>query len=115
MNDIPLNILTLPIWWYTTGLSVFLGWMSKKYSYYLHTSGLLHLARHWNEPLFGDYTKGGVFISFFIRIFLILYKSLQLGIRSLYLVTSLLLYLVILPVTLIIIFYQAFGLYKPHV
>jgi hypothetical protein len=111
MNSIPLTILTLPIWWYTTGLSLVWDRLVKRYHFYLYSTGILAFARHWNEPLYGDYTKSGIVVSFFLRIFVLIFKSLSLLLRTLALGIFLLLYILILPTVLTIIFYQIFGLY----
>ena len=68
-------------------------------------------ARHWNEPLYGDYTRSGIVISFFIRIVLLIFKTLFFFIQILYLSLAVLFYLVILPLGLIMFFYQIFSAY----
>jgi hypothetical protein len=111
MNNTPLTILTLPIWWYTTGLALFWKWFTKKFWFHLHTTGLLAFARHWKEPLYGDYTNSGKVVGFFLRIIVIAYKAVNMSFRILILSALFIVYLLALPFVLVIIFYQIFGMY----
>ncbi len=111
MNPIPLTILTLPIWWYTTGLSLFWKWFDRKFWYHLHRTNLITFAKHWREPLYGDYTKSGKIIGGVLRIIIIFYKAINFFVRIIFLSLALIAYMFILPLVLIIIFYQIFGIH----
>ncbi len=71
-NSVPLNILTFPIWWYAVGaLTVwhwFFGFVHRSFT----KSGLVLFARHMREPLYGDYTRSGRLVSFFLRVILLI-------------------------------------------
>ena len=110
MNDISLNILTFPLWWYTTGFSSYISWAKKRYHYHIQKTGLLVFARHIKEPLYGDYTKSGIIISFFARIILLVFKLLFFAVYLLFLCLLGFLYLLLLPLTVTMVAVQILGL-----
>jgi hypothetical protein len=110
MPNFPLNLLTFPWWWYSVGWSLVKTWTKREYFFGLHKTGLLIFARHLNEPLYGDYTKSGVVFSFFLRIFILIYKLLAFALRLIFVALADLLYLLFLPALLVIIIFQLLGL-----
>ena len=106
MNNFPLNFLTLPVWWYTTGLNLVWRWYRKRTNLALQSTGLLLFARHMNEPLYQDYTKSGVVISFFVRIFVLAYKALVSGLSLLLYGLVPLVYVCLLPAVIMMIIFQ---------
>jgi len=111
MFTIKLHIVTFPVWWYSTGLLTAWEWTWNQLHLSLHKSGIVMFARHWKEPLYGDYSKTGIIFSFFLRIILLIGKTCILAIRTIFLCFFLLGYVTILPAVVSIIFYQIFGLY----
>lgn len=110
MDNLPLNLLTFPLWWYTVGWSLVWDWTKKELRFGLHKTGLLIFARHLQEPLYGDYTKAGIILSFFFRIFILIYKLIIFALRMLIVALLDLLYLLVLPTVTIIIVFQALVL-----
>jgi hypothetical protein len=110
MGNFSLNLLTFPFWWYTRGFALVLKWSKREINYGLSETGLLIFARHLREPLYGDYTKAGIILGFFLRIVLLAYKLLILCIRAAIVVIFNLLYLLILPAALVMILYQFLSL-----
>lgn len=106
MTNFPLNILTFPLWWYTIGLSLMIRWLKRQFWWGLKKTGLLVFVRHMNEPLYGDYTKSGIIISFFIRILLLIFKLAFFTIRLIIVGLMALIFLLLLPLTLIMIIFQ---------
>jgi hypothetical protein len=106
MNTLPLNLLTFPLWWYTTGTGLVWAWAKLQAIFGLRKTGLLLFARHWKEPLYGDYTKAGIIFSFFLRIFILLYKLLMFIIRVVIITVMVIAYLLLLPFCLVMIFMQ---------
>lgn len=76
----------------------------------MHKTGLLIFARHLKEPLYGDYTKAGIVMSFFLRIFLLVYKLLVLGVRLLIVALLDVLFILLLPGILTMIIFQLLAL-----
>ena len=108
MDQFPFNILTFPLWWYTSGSRVVWQWTKRELRFGLHQTGLLLFARHMHEPLYGDYTKSGIILSFFLRLVLLLYKLLLFIIRAILVVVAAVLYLLLLPLVIVMIVYQFF-------
>lgn len=96
------DIIYFPIWWYTKGL--------KKVANYCIQSAIFHINRRlalgiWLKsifkPMYGDYTREGRIISFFMRLIVLLWKLVAV---LLWLIVLFLLFIgwIILP---LIIFY----------
>ena len=108
MENFPLNILTFPVWWYSTGLGLIWSWFNKKNHYFLEKTGLVLFARHMFEPLYQDYTKTGQILSFFIRIFVLIFKSIQFLFSFIYYALGVLIYALSLPTVIVMIIFQIF-------
>jgi hypothetical protein len=106
MQNFPLNILTFPFWWYTVGFGLVWRRFKATYFYGLQSTGLLVFARHLREPLYGDYTRSGIIISFFSRIVLLAFKLLLFSLRMSAATVLFLLYLLVLPFVIIMIVFQ---------
>jgi hypothetical protein len=108
MENFPLNLLSFPLWWYAVGGQIIWQWYKRQYYFGLHKTGLLLFARHMNEPLYGDYSKTGIVLSFFIRIFILIYKIIVFLLRLVVVTLLALLFLAWLPGVLIMIIFQLF-------
>jgi hypothetical protein len=83
MQTSKLNFLTFPIWWYTEGTGIILHWLKNHFQYTLRQTHLLLFFRHLNEPLYQDYSRAGRALSFFLRIFILIFKTLYSSLRLL--------------------------------
>jgi hypothetical protein len=110
MNNLSLNILTFPWWWYTTGFNLVRAWAKREFFLSLHQTGLLIFAKHLKEPLYGDYTKTGIIFGFFLRLVLLFYKIIVFFIRMSLVTILALLYLLLLPGVLFMIIFQILGI-----
>jgi hypothetical protein len=110
MGNLPLNIFTFPLWWYTTGTSILYQWAKRQLLIGLHQTGILLFAHHMREPLYGDYTRSGRIFSFFFRIIILLYKLVWFLVRSVIVFAIVVGYLLLLPFALVMIIYQLFPL-----
>ena len=108
MGALSLNIITFPLWWYTTGLGLVWHFAVQKFQFWMRKSGMAIFTKHIGEPLYGDYTKGGRVISFFIRLFLLFFKSIFLIIKLALLLLLILGYCLLLPLVLIMVLYEVF-------
>lgn len=106
MNPFPLNILTFPIWWYSVGLKIALKNARQNFGYGIKKTGIVLFARHLGEPLYGDYTRAGRIISFFLRIALIIFKALAISLRAAVIFVCLIIYMLILPALIILLIWQ---------
>ena len=104
-RKLQLNPVTFPLWWYTTGFGIMWQWAVRQFRYGLKTTSLMLFLRHMRHPLYGDYTRSGRIISFFLRVVLLFIKLIFLGVRILFLAIVLSVYIIILPLSLFMIFY----------
>ena len=110
MGNLPFNLLTFPLWWYTTGVRIVSDWASRSIRLSLHRTGLLIFAKHWKEPMFGDYTKSGMIMAMFLRPVLLVFKLAVFSLRFFWVSLGFLLYLIIFPAAIIMIIYQLFPI-----
>jgi hypothetical protein len=108
MNNLSFNPLTFPLWWYTQGLGQAWQRLWQRLHWSVRRSGLVLFVRHLREPLYGDYTRSGIIISFFLRLVLLAGKLVWLGIQAVVFILLFMVYMVLLPLLLIAIFYQLF-------
>ncbi|MBL8029634.1 MAG: hypothetical protein JNN11_00050 [Candidatus Doudnabacteria bacterium] len=106
MQNFPLNILSLPVWWYSIGLKIALKNAEQNFSFGVKKSGIILFARHIGEPLYGDYTRTGRIVSFFLRLALTFFKLASISLRGMIILIFLLSYLVILPFSILILVWQ---------
>jgi hypothetical protein len=111
MNNKPLTPFTFPIWWYTEGLQLAARHAQEKYKYILRSTGLLIFLRNMTQPLYGDYTRSGRIISFFLRVFLLLFILIWTLLRIVFAFLVLGLHLVALPLVIVMIIFQLFQLF----
>ncbi len=88
------------------GLKIALTSARQNFGYGIKKTGIVLFARHLSEPLYGDYTRAGRIISFFLRIALIIFKALMISLRGLVIFTLLIIYLLILPTLIILLIWQ---------
>lgn len=105
-TKLQLNPLTFPLWWYTVGLGVVWERARQQFRYGLKKTAFRLFLRNLRHPLYGDYTRSGRVISFFLRIVLLFAKIFFLGVRLVFLGLFLAAYCVILPLSLFLVFYM---------
>ncbi len=108
MQNFPLNLLTFPMWWYTVGSKILWSWNKRQWHFGLHKTGLLLFSRHMGEPLYGDYTKSGRVLSFFLRLFLLFFKLIALSFRLIFLAIIDVLFVLVLPAIISMVIVQIF-------
>lgn len=98
---IPLaNIFYFPVWWYSLGLKkkiVNFGANIKKTA---HNLSLKIMFTYLFKPMFGDVSRSGRIISFFMRLVLLIYKLFLFIINLIWQIFLLILWVGLLPVTI---------------
>ncbi len=108
VSKLTLNVIgdlwRFPLWWYTSGLKL----VGKYCLESLHNTwerlALGLFLRYFFKPMYGDYTISGRAVSLLMRIVLVIYKSIRLIFWLLWYLTIFLIWLVLLPLSLIFIF-----------
>lgn len=109
-NSVPLNILTFPIWWYAVGAQTVWRWFFLFTRRQFTRSGLVLFFRHMREPLYGDYTRSGILISFFLRVVLLIGMILFSVFKIFVAFCIFLAFLFALPLAVVMAIYQLFGM-----
>ncbi len=104
-TKLQLNPLTFPLWWYTIGLEVAWDRAKKHFRYGLKKTAFRLFLRNMRHPLYGDYTRSGRIISFFLRVVLLIAKTIFLAVRTLIIGIFLIVYVTVLPFSLFTILY----------
>jgi hypothetical protein len=104
--QVPLNIVTFPIWWYAVGALTVWRWFFLFAHRSFTRSGLVLFARHMGEPLYGDYTRSGRAISFFLRVILLIAKIFWAAFKVFCALMVFVGFLMALPVAVISAAYQ---------
>ena len=70
------DILYFPLWWYSKGLLKVLSWLRKFLVNKQKSLALLIWIKNIHRPMYGQYDWPGLLISFFVRLFQILVRSI---------------------------------------
>ena len=84
--------------------------MASNWRNVLRSTGFVIFFRNMAQPLYGDYTRSGRIISFFLRVFLLLFLLVWTVLRLAGVVLGFVLHLAALPAILIMIIYQVFSI-----
>lgn len=87
------DMLYTPVWWYTQGLGEVAKGLWNEALDYAHALSLKILFRNLLTPMFGDYSRSGRVISFFVRIAQFAVKVIMMIIWLLVLVLVLVLWI----------------------
>ena len=95
--DTIISILYFPIWWYTVGIKKrslsFINGASKL----AHNLALKLMLTHIFKPMFGERTRSGRIISFFMRLILLIWRFFLFLLGALWLLLLLIIW-IILPI-----------------
>jgi hypothetical protein len=108
LDEVVLRALRFPLWWYSRGfvevgrslLGAEQGWVDRL--------GLRILLTNMFVPMFGDYTRSGRIISFFIRVALLIGKGIFVAVISVILLATFVAYL-LLPIAVTVQLIYQFG------
>ncbi|MBU1148496.1 hypothetical protein KKI23_00220 [Patescibacteria group bacterium] len=108
-KDIVGDILFFPVWWYSFGfkkitLSLLNNWRSLASGLSITT-----LFKHIGTPMYGDYTKSGRIISFFMRIIQLIFLTAGIVVYGVLLIVLIVAWLVIPLFVAYNIIYQLLG------
>lgn len=104
------DIIYFPIWWYSKGLmKVIIFCMASAYFHINRRMALGIWIKSTFKPMYGDYTKEGRIISFFMRLVVLIWKLIGTILWLVFLAVIFVLWL-ILPILIIyFILYQVFD------
>ncbi|MBI4599447.1 hypothetical protein HY732_00825 [Candidatus Uhrbacteria bacterium] len=80
LYDILLDALYTPVWWYTAGLAGTLRSLARAAAQGAQIIGIGIWARSVFKPMYGEYSPQGRIVSFFMRIVVLLFMTVQMGV-----------------------------------
>lgn len=108
LDELVLRTLRFPVWWYTEGLLSFGRWCVETVAGWLERTGLRVWVRNLFVPMFGDYSRSGRIISFFVRLVLVVVQSVGALVGAAILLVALVGYF-LLPILLAVQLVYQFG------
>ena len=109
IRDVLFDILRFPIWWYTTGTVQAARFFVYELRAITDRLSIRILLRNFFKPMYGDYTRSGRIISFFMRLFVFVFRLIGLVIWSAVLCALFAFWLLVIPLVLYRILYQLSG------
>jgi hypothetical protein len=97
VRELVFDVVRFPAWWYTRGLAkVGKIWLREE-RVVLERLSLKIWLRNMFTPMYGDYTKSGRIISFFLRIIVLFWRMIELVVWSVFFGVLLLLWVSLPP------------------
>lgn len=109
VRDILIDIIRFPIWWYTRGTANALRFVWSELLSIIDRLSLRILIRNLGKPMYGDYSRSGRIISFFIRLMVFGFKLVGLAIWIAVLFAGLSLWFFVLPAAVFQVVIQLAG------
>lgn len=98
-----LDVVRFPVWWYAGGLKLVALWCWRSFEATRWSVALGKFARHFFQPMYGDYSWSGRAVSLLMRTVIIVWKTVRLSVTSLWYVALLVAWVVLLPWSLMMI------------
>lgn len=109
LRDVLLDVVRFPVWWYTTGTAQAWRFVLGELLGVVDRLSLRILLRNFFKPMYGDYTRSGRIISFFMRLITFIFKFFALTIWTVLLFGLFVAWLAIIPLTVLEIVFQLTG------
>ena len=107
------GLLGFPLWWYTKGLARFARFAWQWFQDYRAWLGVSIWVKNLFVPMYGSYDIVGRIVSFFMRLVMIVLRSIGLVITAVFFAVVLLLYILLPAAVTVMILYHGFGLTMP--
>lgn len=101
VDEVVIRAVRFPLWWYSAGLVAFARGVLRSEAEWLERLGLRIQLANLFIPMFGDYSRSGRVISFFMRVVLVVVKGASAVVVSVALAAVFALY-VLLPVVVVV-------------
>lgn len=97
VRDVLFDVVRFPLWWYTTGTMRAAQFVLGELQSVADRLSIRILLRNMFKPMYGDTTKSGRAISFFMRLIVFAFRLLGLAIWTVVLGAAFLLWLLVIP------------------
>lgn len=95
-----ISLIYFPFWWYSSGLKKFLFFLKIKIQEIACPFVLKILFLNLTKPMYGDYTREGKIISFFMRLIHLSWRLFRVFVVLIFALLSFLIYLFVLPLAI---------------
>jgi hypothetical protein len=109
LKDVLFDVLRFPVWWYTTGTANAARFIWQEFLSILNRLSIPILVRNLGKPMYGDYSKSGRIISFFVRIIVFIFRFVGMMIWTLVLLAGFIAWLSFMPFVVYEIIRQCIG------
>jgi hypothetical protein len=109
-GDILIGTAKFPIWWYTVGLKYVVERCMASIGSMNRTFGVTVWAKNLFVPMYGETSFEGRAISFVMRFFMLMFRSIALALWSVLVFAFFVLYLAVLPASVLGLLYHAGGM-----
>ncbi len=99
------DLIKFPWWWYSGGLKIVAAKCWRNFSATRARVSLGIFLRYLFKPMYQDYTLQGRLISFFMRLVLLIFKSVRLFVAIIWYLLILFIWVLLFPLALVMIFY----------
>lgn len=106
LGDVVFDVVRFPFWWYTTGTANAARFVYQEFLSVMERLSIPILVRNLGKPMYGDYSKSGRIISFFVRIIVFVFRFIGLVIWTVVLFAGFLVWLGVLPFVVFEVAYQ---------
>ena len=101
--ELVLGVLYFPVWWYTGGLVMIIGKAGRNISDANNQLAWTLLGRYLFTPMYGDYTRSGRAISFFMRLIQYVFITAVMLVMLALNIVMVMAWMVVLPATIFFI------------
>lgn len=99
-----LDVVRFPLWWYAGGLKLVALWCWHSFEATRWSVALGKFLKHFFAPMYGDYSYSGRAVSLLMRTVLTVWKTIRLCVTAVWYFALLLVWVVLLPWSLIMMF-----------
>jgi hypothetical protein len=108
------KLLYFPVWWYSSGTKKVLLFAGREISGVANALGIVILFKNLLKPMYGDYSKSGRIISFFVRIVQYIFLLIAITIWSLLMALLFIVWLLLPIIVLYSIIFQLSDISEHH-
>ncbi|MFA6271768.1 MAG: hypothetical protein WC693_01490 [Patescibacteria group bacterium] len=108
------KLIYFPVWWYTSGTKKVLFFVGRQISGVANAMGISILSKNLLKPMYGDYTKSGRIISFFMRLIQFFFLMIAITIWSILMCLFFVFWLLLPIIVFYSIIFQIFDIREHH-
>jgi hypothetical protein len=104
------KLIYFPVWWYSSGTKKVLIFVGRQISGVANAMGLSILSKNLLKPMYGDYSRSGRIISFFMRLIQFFFLTIAITVWSIVMFVFFILWLLLPIIVIYSIIFQIFDI-----